>query len=334
METIEKKPAGIESFTFGDAESVVNMSEFLDYVESWFNGRWFEPPVPASFLSKFFRAHPYHTSAIGLKRNLLQGAFIPHKLLDKANFTKLVLDYLVFGNAYLEDVTNQLGGSLGFKHCLSKYTRRGEHPDDYFYIYSYLNEKKFNRGSVWHMIEPDISQEIYGLPEYLAAVHGGLLGEAATIFRRRYYQNGSHAGFILYINDAAQEQKDIDNIREALKKSKGPGNFRNLFLYSPNGKKDGVQLIPVSEVMAKDDFTNIKEASRDDVLAAHRVPASLIGVIPKNTSGLGDISKAREVFYKNEIIPIQERLLELNEWKGEEIIKFKPFEENTDPVLR
>ncbi len=35
----------------------------------------------------------------------------------------------------------------------------------------------------------------------------------------------------------------VDALRKALRDSKGPGNFRNLFLYSPNGKKDGVQLI-------------------------------------------------------------------------------------------
>ena len=75
----------------------------------------------------------------------------------------------------------------------------------------------------------------------------------------------------MHISDPAQQQEDIDAIRQALKDSKGPGNFRNLFLYSPNGKKDGVQLIPVSEVAAKDEFFIIKNVSRDDVLAAHRI---------------------------------------------------------------
>jgi capsid portal protein len=66
-----------------------------------------------------------------------------------------------------------------------------------------------------------------------------LLNESATLFRRKYYENGSHAGFILYMTDAAQNEADVDSLRKALKDSKGPGNFRNLFVYSPNGKKDG-----------------------------------------------------------------------------------------------
>lgn len=46
-----------------------------------------------------------------------------------------------------------------------------------------------------------------------------------------------------------------------------PGNFRNLFMYAPDGKKDGIQLIPISEVAAKDDFGSIMNISRDDLLA-------------------------------------------------------------------
>jgi len=69
-------------------------------------------------------------------------------------------------------------------------------------------------------MEPDINQEIYGLPEYLSALKSAWLNESATLFRYRYYQNGSHAGFILYMNVLAQSQEDIDKLREALKARK------------------------------------------------------------------------------------------------------------------
>jgi len=61
----------------------------------------------------------------------------------------------------------------------------------------------------------------------------------------------------------------VNNIHQAMKSAKGSGNFRNLFMYSPNGKKDGIQIIPLSEVAAKDEFLNIKNVSRDDMMAAH-----------------------------------------------------------------
>lgn len=319
------KQEQMQVFTFGEPESAVSGRELLDYVEAWHNGRWYEPPVSFEFLAKFFRANQHHASAIYVKRNILQSCFIPHPMLSRADFTKWALDYMTFGNGYLERVKSVLGQPMRMKHALSRYTRRGLDPDDYWYIYGHLNEHQFERGEVFHLLEPDINQEIYGLPEYLASIQSGLLNEAATIFRRRYYLNGSHAGFILYMSDAAQEEEDVDNLREALRNAKGPGNFRNLFMYSPNGKKDGIQVIPISEVMAKDDFLNIKDTTRDDVLAAHRIPAALIGIIPKNSSGFGDIIKTTMALYRNEVMPLQERLRELNDWLGEEVVRFKPY---------
>ncbi len=110
-----------------------------------------------------------------------------------------------------------------------------------------------------------------------------------------------------------------------MKSAKGPGNFRNLFMYSPNGKKDGIQIIPLSEVAAKDEFLNIKNVSRDDMLAVHRVPPQLMGIIPNNTGGFGDIEKASNVFVRNELIPLQARMKELNDWIGQDVIRFMPY---------
>lgn len=135
-------------------------------------------------------------------------------------------------------------------------------------------------------MEPDLNQEIHGLPENLSAIPSALLNEA-PLFRRKYCINGSHAGFIMYMPDAAQNQEDVNNIRQAMKNAKGPGNFRNLFMYSPNGKKDGIQIIPLSEVAAKDEFLNIKNVSRDDMMAAHRVPPQMMGIMPSNVGGVG-----------------------------------------------
>ncbi|CAJ5808914.1 portal protein [Burkholderia pseudomallei] len=64
------------------------------------------------------------------------------------------------------------------------------------------------------------------------------------------------------MTDAAQKQDDVDNMRDALKNAKGPGNFRNVFMYAPGGKKDGIQLIPVSEVAAKDARRTSSSTSR------------------------------------------------------------------------
>lgn len=152
-----------------------------------------------------------------------------------------------------------------------------------------------------------------------------MLNESATLFRRKYYQNGSHAGFILYMTDAAQNEKFVDDLRDAMKNSKGPGNFRNLFMYAPGGKKNGIQLLPISEVAAKDDFAAIKNIRRDDLLAALRIPPQLMGIVPQNSGGFGSTKEATEIWTRNELMPVQSRLFQVNEWVGEEVVRFQPL---------
>lgn len=316
-----------EAFTFGDPIPVLDRRELLDYVECVVMDRWYEPPVSFDGLARTFRAAVHHSSPLNVKRNILTSTFIPHRLLSGQAFSRFIQDYLVFGNAYLEKRTNRLGGVIALEPSLAKFTRRGTDLDTYWFAQYGLTTQpyQFTPGSVFHLMEPDLNQEIYGLPEYLSAIPSTLLNESATLFRRKYYLNGSHAGFIMYMTDAAQNQEDVDNIRKAMKGAKGPGNFRNLFMYSPNGKKDGIQIIPLSEVAAKDEFLNIKNVSRDDMMAAHRVPPQMMGIIPNNTGGFGDVEKASRVFVRNELMPLQKRFQEINEWLGDEVIKFEDY---------
>lgn len=323
----EQAPStGPHAFTFGDPTPVLDGRELLDYLESANMGRWYETPVSFDALSRSFRAAVHHSSPLYFKRNVLSSTYRPHPALSRAAFSRFALDYLVFGNSYLERKLSRSGRLLQLDPVPAKFARRSsERLDKYFFVRGYMQEHEFQPGHVFHLFEPDPNQEIYGLPEYLSALQSAWLNESSTLFRRRYYLNGSHAGFILYMTDAAQSQTDIDALRDALRAAKGPGNFRNLFVYAPNGKKDGMQVIPVAEVAAKDEFFNMKNVTRDDMLAAHRVPPQLMGIIPNNTGGFGDVSKAAEVFARNEIQPLQMRMLELNDWLGDEVISFDPY---------
>lgn len=156
-------------------------------------------------------------------------------------------------------------------------------------------------------------------------MQSALLNESATLFRRKYYNNGSHAGYILYMTDPQPEGMDVDALRDALRQSRGPGNFKNLFVHSPNGKKDGLQVIPVSEVAARDEFAGIKSVTRDDMLAALRVPPQLLGIVPQNSGGFGSIRDAAEVWAAMELAPLQARMAAINEWLGQEVIRFDAF---------
>ncbi len=202
-----------EAFTFGESSAVLDKREILDYIECTTNGKWYEPPISFDGLARSVRAAVHHSSPMYVKRNILASTFIPHRLLSQQEFSRYALDYLVFGNAFLEVRKNRLGEPLHLQCSPAKYTRRDVVPDTYWFVQDWKEPHQFASGSVFHLIEPDINQELYGLPEYLSALNSAWLNEAATLFRRKYYQNGAHAGYILYIYDrrSAEHQRRRQN---------------------------------------------------------------------------------------------------------------------------
>lgn len=326
-------PADI--YSFGDPESVLDRRELSQYFEVWHNGRWYEAPLPMGKLAQVFNMAPYHRSAIGLKVNMLVAQQQPSRWLSADDFERFALDFCQMGNGYLEWVPNMAGRLSRAAHSPAVHTRVGVEAGVYWFINAPIGQQySFSPGRMFQLQQPDPAQEIYGMPEWLAALQSALLSENATLFRRRYFKNGAHLGFILQINDPLVDTKTVDLIKEKLAQGKGAGNFRNMLLYTPGGKKDSVQLIPVGEVNAKDDFLNIKNISRDDMLAAHRTPPQLIGVIPQNAGGFGKVTEVRDDYYQFEVVPVATRMLRMNTWFGVPLLSFADYVCSDGAVIR
>ncbi|MCK3658574.1 phage portal protein [Pasteurellaceae bacterium Pebbles2] len=325
--TTALSPSSAMAFSFGEPVPVLDRADILNYFESvLMYQKYYNPPIDLSGLARALTASPYHQSAISVKANILLSTCKCTALLSAIQLEKFIKDYLIFGNAYLHQVKNAFGDVLRLEAPLAKYMRVGAQTGQYFQLMNgYANEYEFPTNSVFHFTNADINQEIYGMPDYLAALQSAFLNESATLFRRKYYLNGAHAGSIIYMTDPMNSGDNVEHIKQQLKEAKGRGNFKNLFLYSPNGKADGIKVIPLSDISAKDDFLNIKNASRDDILAAHRVPPQLMGIIPNNTGGFGDVEKAGKVFFINEIKPLQNKLKAINDWLGREVISFERY---------
>jgi PBSX family phage portal protein len=208
------------------------------------------------------------------------------------------------GNGYLEEIpSRQKGYAVTYASRPAIHVRRimGDKYGSYQQDKSDLEEIP---NPVVHFMYHDIEQDFYGKPYYLAALAAANLNQKATHFRSLYYDNGNHAGFILYLNDPAHSLEDVKALKKALKESKGPGAFRNLFFYAPKGKKDGMQVIPVESAQAQDKFLDIKNVSRDDIMAMHRIPPNMMAVQSTNAGGFGNITEARDAMILNEIVPI------------------------------
>lgn len=273
-----------------------------------------------------FNVSSYHRSAVALKVNLIMAQMVPSRWLTLDDFERMVLDFVQMGNAYVEGVPNNAGRMAQASFMAAIHTRAGVEPGEFWWIdCARGKEIRYPKGRVFQIQQPDVAQQIYGLPEWLAALQSALLSENATIFRRRYYKNGNHAGFIFYLSEALADPKTADAICEQLAQSKGVGNFNNMFVNIPKGKKDGIQIIPVGNVTAHDEFSAVKNISRDDMLAAHRTPPQLVGIIPQNSGGFGSVADSRDIYFENECLPIMRRLLRMNDWAGLTILSFADY---------
>ncbi|WP_049849345.1 phage portal protein [Trabulsiella odontotermitis] len=322
-EALKRDPA-LNAFTFSgpyQAESY----DLLDNMYCADNGRYYETPVDWYGLARAARQTSWHQSALYFKRNVLLGCFVPHPLLSRQAFSGMALDWFVFGNAYLERRKNVFGDPLTLRHALAKYTRRGTDLDTYWYVQDGKADYTFRTGDVCHVRNPDINQEIYGMPEYLGGLLSASLARSADMFRKLYYDNGSHAGCIIHIGSAQVDRESMESVKKMLQESRGGGAFKNILIQTTSGGKDSVQILPFQQITAKDEFVNVKSMSRHDMLGVHRVPPQLMGVMPEGNGSFGDVEKAARVYAINELTPTMEALKYVNEWLGEEVIRFNPY---------
>jgi len=312
------KASSSMAFSFGDPEPVLNnnpmefLGTFLDI-----SGEYYQPPVSLKGLADLMTANAHHNSILHFKKNMVLKYFIPSPLVSYNTMQKIALNYVVFGNYYLQKFKNRFGNTLRTDSLPSISMRRGKKQGQFFRLKKDGSKIEFMEDEVIHVLEPGVKQEIYGEPEYLGGIQSVLLSEEAGLFRRKYYLNGAHMGYILVTNDADLDEETAKHIEEKVKASKGPGNFRSLYLnIGKSNAKEPVQIIPVGDISTKDEFERIKNITRDEILSMHRMQPGLSGVIPENTGGFGDIEKIMRVYYELEIAALQQPFLEINEMLG------------------
>lgn len=153
----KKSPPKMEIFTFGDPVPVLDGMRGLGYYyHSYWNGRYYDPPTNFEGLAQSFNANVHHQSAIRIKVNIVASSYQPHPLLPRADFARLVLDYLVFGNTYVERRNDRAGRPLALRVSPAKYTRRMQ-GDAYLFLAEGGVEHQFAENTVFHLLQPDIN---------------------------------------------------------------------------------------------------------------------------------------------------------------------------------
>jgi len=308
----KQRDTGEALFTFGEPEPVHN-EHILDFLGVFqeAGGEYYIPPVSLSGLAKMRRANGQHGSCILLRRNLLANAY-RGGALSVQDFRRAATDLLSFGNAYLEKVRNGFGTVTGLVHIPAINMRVRSEGRGFRRLLSGGRYIDFEPYEIFHIKEYDEIQQIYGLPDWLGGMQSALLNEEATLFRRRYFVNGAHLGYILYTNDPKMSPGIKAKLEEKFRQGKGVGNFKSSYIHIPGGAEKAIQIIPIGDISQKDEFLNVKNISANDVLTAHRVPPVLMGIVPSGNSSLGDPEKYEGVYNRTEVRAVAQNFIDIN----------------------
>ena len=295
---------------FNMPEAVMPNMWLTDYDSLYCNesdGYW-EPPIDRGLLANLPRRNPQHGGIMGSRVNmaasrLLSGCMTAQQV--EATFTNQIM----FGDVALLKIRDGFGRTVRL-FPLPSYRTRVAVDGGAVVLEREDQLKRYKAKDIIWVRNYDPVQQVYGLPDYIGGMQAAMLGEDATMFRRKYFLNGAHMGFIMYATDPNLDPSVEKEIKDKIQQSKGVGNFKSLFVNIPNGKEKGLQIIPVGNFESKDEFGNVKSVAAQDVFNAHRFPAGLGGMIPTNAAGFGDPIKYGEMYFKSETKPLINRLVD------------------------
>jgi len=272
---------------------------------------FYTPPIEPGVLSDMLMINSYHGAIVEARTRILSKDFVETDTLSFADMMCVCKDLVTFGHAYVQVFRNVFGQPLRLGHVMAQYTRRGKN-NRFVRLNADDTRTWYKPDEICQIRLYDPRQNIYGLPDYLSGVESALLSQDATRFRRRYYKNGMHMGFILYMTDPNMTPASEDELAEALKQSRGVGNFSSMLINIPNGQEKGVQLIPVGNAGTKDEYEGIKKVSSQEVIVSHRYPAGLGGILPPEGASLGNPLQYSAMYYENEVRPMQKLITGIN----------------------
>ncbi len=292
-------------------EPVDSNSWMTSYTDLFYNEMddYWEPPISRQGLAEISRANAYHGSLLIARANHVAGRFLQGGGTRRRHVQAFSRDYFTFGDGAFLKMRDGWGRVVRLHPLPGMYLRRRKN-GNIVILERDNRQREYRQKDVVFLPQYDPQQQIYGGVDYLGCIQSSLLNRDATLFRRRYYLNGAHMGFIFYATDPNLSEEDEEMMKEKIASSKGVGNFRSMFVNIPNGKEKGIQLIPVGDIATKDEFERIKNITAQDILVGHRYPAGKGGMIPLPGSSFPDPVKVGQEYAKDETIPVCELIMD------------------------
>lgn len=285
---------------------------------------YYTPPINLQALDDLLDCHPQHGSLPQFFANAVLADYVENPYLSYELLEKIIIELCTFGGASVKLKRNKFGILLPDSENPISYLphiniRRmppfidanGNRTPRFCYLNKTLIPSVFNPGEVFQWIFHSGRQQLYGRPWWFGGRKCVLLGESATDYPRRYFNNGAVSDYIVVTSKLGKDKSD--ELDAVLQGTTGEGNFTAMAIDFENGGKidEQFKIVPIPNEGAKIDFTRFQDQSNSDVLKSWRVPPVMVGSNFEQGAAT-DINKVMLMFHTYEIKPLQRKLMSIN----------------------
>lgn len=164
---------------------------------------------------------------------------------------------------------------------------------------------------ILHYKEYSPLNTFYGIPDVVSAL-GSLIGEQlASQYNIDFFENKAVPRYVVILKGANLSGDSEDKMFQFLKTSLKGQNHRTLYIPLPADTQDSkvtFEMIPLENGVQEGSFKEYRKQNRDDIFAAHQMPASKIGV---SDSGLAAALSQDRNFKEQIARPSQKNLEKL-----------------------
>lgn len=219
---------------------------------------------------------------------------------------KAYIDAESTGNGYIE-IGRKTTGEIGYIGHIPAPTMRVRRLRDGFvqivngkavYFRNFQGEEKNpittdpRPNEIIHIKNYTPTNTYYGLPAIVAAKNAMAGNEFASRFNLEYFENKAVPRYIFWLKGAKMSRAAEERLFEFFQGNLRGQSHRTAIIPIPGDTPDNkveMKMEPIETNIQDSSFNNYKKMNKDEILMAHRVPASKVGT----TEGIG-LAAARE----------------------------------------
>ncbi len=220
-------------------------------------------------------------------------------------------DVYVFGNAFLEVVygPDNKPRELWNLDATSMYVKADEHGSILGYLQKprYSNSQsdiEFTSKEVIHFKLGTKGSTMYGLSPLASLILPVTVDKYAQIYNRSFFVNGAKIRGAFIMKNATPEQ--VERNREYMKERARTPDMAHSDLVL----EGDIEFKQISTTQKDMEFLQLREFTRNEILAVYGVPPSKVSIIETGNIGAGTGEHQTQTFYEETILPFQMRVAE------------------------